>query len=1215
MSYKKGDACSFLLHYQVQKGSEFTHTSIVKPTGSFYIPSDKNNLFYSIYNKAVISNDDLYITEKHRDIGPIIIDLDFRFTKKDKLERQYDDNDIINIVQLYLKNIRLFIDIDKPFDIYVMQKPGPVIDKGIVKDGLHIVIPDIVTKPNIQYLIRKNILNDIHSILQNLELTNSYEDVIDEAVIERNNWQMYGSKKPNCERYKITKIFNVGNDNLLNESKILNDSDYVELLSIRNKYDYTPIKIEMLKDIESFDIEVFKKKKSKMDYTILQSSQNIKKNTYDNIDYVKKLTDILSIKRANKYNEWIRVGWCLRNIDYRLLDCWINFSQKSPKFVDGECEKVWNYMKDDGLGIGTLHMWAKQDNLEQYKDIIKKDLSNLILRSKNETHYDIASVIHYIYKYDYVCISIKQNLWYEFRNHRWVNCDSGFSLRSKVSTDICREYMNHAAIWSQKGANEDDEGEQQRCAEIAKKLNGISLKLKQTSFKDNIMKECRELFYVEKFEEKLDSRSALIGFENGVYDLETIEFREGRPEDYISFTTNINYIPYDINNSICTEINEFLSKVWRQDHIKEYVLLLLSSFLNGGIKEEKFHIWTGSGCFAKGTSVMMFNGQNKPIEDIKEGDKLMGDDSTPRTVQELFRGHSDMYKIKPVKGESYTVNGEHDLVVKAGNYFKVNKIDNQYIVSWVEYVDDDRVLVNVSRSVYTKEEAIIILAFAKSNKKTVQKDDVIKITVHQYIKLPKNIKYLLFTYRPDIVNFDKKIITLDPYLLGYWIGNDSKYDSSYNYNTADIEVIDYIKNLCKDDLLKDKHIPNDFKFNDKETRMNVLAGIVDSNGRYQFKTKQIEITLKSEKLIDDIIWLARSLGMSCYKSKIQKKCCYNGKIVTHFTTNLVGEIIYEIPVKIINVNTCTRNQLKLTFEIERVNDDNFYGFELDGNRRFLLDNFIVVKNSNGKSKTIDLFEQSFGDYCCKLPITLLTQKRAASNAATSELARTKGKRFACLQEPSEDEKLNVGLMKELTGGDKIMARLLYKEPIEFKPQFKMILTCNTLPNVPSDDGGTWRRIRVVEFLSKFCETPDPMKENEFAMDTELSDKFINWREYFMSLLIEYYKKYKITGIIEPEEVLKCTKEYQKNNDIFLEFIEEECERNEEEFVSYMDIFNSYKMWCKANNTIPLNAKKSVFIKAISKSLGRSCNILKIEGWKGWRFRGNNTNLFIDDLDK
>lgn len=267
MDYKKGDVCSFLLQYQVQKGSEFTHTSIVKPTGSFYIPFDKIDSFYTIYNTGVHNNDDLYITEKHRDVSPILIDLDFRFEKKIKLERQYTDDNILDIVKLYLKNIRKFIDINDTFDIYVMQKPSPVIDKGIVKDGLHIVIPTIVTKPNIQYLIRKNVLAECSDILKKIDLTNSYDDVIDEAVIEKNNWQMYGSKKPNCDRYKITKIFKVENDNELVEQIILNDSKYIELLSIRNKFDSIPIKIEMIKIIEQYDIDT--KKKNKLKWIIM----------------------------------------------------------------------------------------------------------------------------------------------------------------------------------------------------------------------------------------------------------------------------------------------------------------------------------------------------------------------------------------------------------------------------------------------------------------------------------------------------------------------------------------------------------------------------------------------------------------------------------------------------------------------------------------------------------------------------------------------------------------------------------------------------------------------------------------------------------------------------------------------------------------------------------------------------------------------------------
>ncbi len=1203
MEYRKGDLCTFLLKYQVEKWSEYTHTSIVKPTGSFYIPSDKLDDFYELYAKAVSNEDDLYVTEKHRDISPVLIDIDFRFEKDDEIPimRKYTNDDVFELVKLYANVIKDYIDISE-YDMYVMQKPCPVADKNAVKDGIHIVIPEIVTKPSLQFIIRKNVLTRCKSIFSNIDgLINSYDDIIDEAVIERNNWQMYGSKKPNCERYKITKIYKIKNEKeecLFKEKEIGNDSLYTTLLSIRNKYDSTPIKEEKKSEIDNFENEIQQKRlaalnRRKMNANgILQNSQNIKKNTYDNIEYVQNLVEILNPDRANKFNDWIRVGWCLRNIDHRLLDTWIEFSKKSPKFKDGECEKIWNYMKEDGLGIGTLHMWAKQDNLDKYKEIIKRDLTSLIFKSRNETHHDVANVVYFMYKHDYVCISIKHNQWYEFKNHRWVNCDSGFALRAKISTDVCKEYMNHASYWSQKGSVDDDETEQQRCAEIAKKLNGLALKLKQTAFKDNIMKECREMFYVDKFEEKLDSNPALIGFQNGVYDLNALEFREGRPEDYVSYTTGINYIPYDETSKSIKDVNDFFSKVFPKAHIRDYVLLLLSSFLNGAIREEKFHIWTGSGCFAKDTPIMMYDGTTKFVQDVVVDDVLMGDDSTPRNVKQLFRGVSDMYRIRPRKGEHFVVNGEHILVVKANKFHKVIKRKYLYEATWFEY-DSEKMVKCISQLYKTKVEALKVIESIKKQDTTVQENDIIKLSVHQYLNLDKKVKKNITLYRPDFVELNEQTVNIDPYLLGKWLGGDH----SFVDNTFKELLIQYgLSN-------QNKMIPSQFKINSKNIRLQILAGIIDVIGDYQKKNNEIHIIIKNEKLIDDIIWIARSLGMTCHKTQIKKL----------YRVIISGKNLHELPIKTLTKKPMKRpyspETLKVAFKVQRVEDGNFYGFELDGNHLFLKGegDFTVLSNSNGKSKTIDLFDQAFGEYCCKLPITLLTQKRAASNAATAELARTKGKRFACLQEPSEDEKLNVGLMKELTGGDKIMARSLFKEPIEFKPQFKMILTCNNLPNVPSDDGGTWRRIRVVEFTSKFCENPDPLKENEFAADTDLAEKFSIWREPFMSMLIEYYKGYIEKGITEPDEVLQCTKDYQKNNDIFLEFVETEFERSEEDLITYNDVLSSYKLWCKDNNVQPVSTKKKDFIKALSRILGRSIALNKVDAWKGWRFKRTETD--------
>ncbi len=120
---------------------------------------------------------------------------------------------------------------------------------------------------------------------------------------------------------------------------------------------------------------------------------------------------------------------------------------------------------------------------------------------------------------------------------------------------------------------------------------------------------------------------------------------------------------------------------------------------------------------------------------------------------------------------------------------------------------------------------------------------------------------------------------------------------------------------------------------------------------------------------------------------------------------------------------------------------------------------------NGKSKLLELIEFALGDYSCKMSHTVLTRKQGNSSNASPDIEQTKGKRLASIQETEQDDIINVGRMKELSGGDKIYARGLFKDPIQFKPQFKMILLCNELPKINADDNGTWRRIRVVKFVS------------------------------------------------------------------------------------------------------------------------------------------------------
>ena len=192
---------------------------------------------------------------------------------------------------------------------------------------------------------------------------------------------------------------------------------------------------------------------------------------------------------------------------------------------------------------------------------------------------------------------------------------------------------------------------------------------------------------------------------------------------------------------------------------------------------------------------------------------------------------------------------------------------------------------------------------------------------------------------------------------------------------------------------------------------------------------------------------------------------------------------------------------------------------------------------NGKSKLVDLAMKCMGEYACNLPVSLLTQKRKASGAANPEMARTRGRRFAVMQEPDINETLNVGEMKEITGNDVIQARGLYKEPFEFIPQFKLLMMCNDLPNIPSNDDGTWRRLEAVPFKSRFVR-PEQVDENQhkYLIDKELKHKLPEWKEVFMMILLKEWRQYDKHGIHIPEEVKERTNEYRNANDVVGQWI-------------------------------------------------------------------------------
>ena len=252
-----------------------------------------------------------------------------------------------------------------------MEKSTPVYDKDkkVMKDGLHIIFPYIVSAYEPLFYTRNEILKnkELENMFQELGFTNPYEDIVDEAVIKRNNWFMYGSCKPGKESYKITDVisYNVKDKILVSNGPEVEQSN-LQLVKLFSVFDFDSECICPIKQNTDFT-KVQKKIEDKK--TSSETRKKIMKNkTSEDLKVIQKLVTILSPKRADNYDDWIRLGWCLHNIDYSLCETWDSFSSQSDKYKEGACQKEWDAMENRGLRTRFFARWAKRDSPEEYKN-------------------------------------------------------------------------------------------------------------------------------------------------------------------------------------------------------------------------------------------------------------------------------------------------------------------------------------------------------------------------------------------------------------------------------------------------------------------------------------------------------------------------------------------------------------------------------------------------------------------------------------------------------------------------------------------------------------------------------------------------------------------------------------------------------------------------------------------------------------------------------
>jgi len=407
---------------------------------------------------------------------------------------------------------------------------------------------------------------------------------------------------------------------------------------------------------------------------------------------------------------------------------------------------------------------------------------------------------------------------------------------------------------------------------------------------------------------------------------------------------------------------------------------------------------TGSGkCLKFNTEILMFDGSIKKVQDIKVGDKLMGDDSTERNVLGLARGIEPMYKINLSDDDNFTCNESHILCLKCNikPFIKDNKNANRYEVYWFDYneIKIRNKTINYKNNI--KEKCLNEAKKLLDEKLLIQKHDF-NISINDFLKLPKYLQRNSLSYKVG-VEFPEKNIEIDPYIMGLWLGCGSakneeitcqdavilkflhkkiiEYDCYLQYrngctygfislkNYINKERENYIKTILnKYDLLNNKHIPDNYKINSRVNRLKLLAGLIDSNGYYCCKS--YEISEKNNMLANDILYLAKSLGFACNLKQVKKSCNYDNvkKESEYYRIIIFGDNLTEIPVlckrkKSNEERLINKSALEYYFKVEPQGNDYYYGFELDGNHKFILGNFVVTHNTLPAEFAIQYFKQ------------------------------------------------------------------------------------------------------------------------------------------------------------------------------------------------------------------------------------------------------------------
>lgn len=426
----------------------------------------------------------MHFMEKPSEVANIVkLDIDMRFNATEEeiktrtgLKRRYTDEFVELLVTTLKENIEKIIEIKESFNIYVQEKKSPrITHENTIKDGIHIMIPDLIVNNPALFYLRELIIEDtsFQEIVKEIDNISKIEDVIDKRIIFPNAWYIYGCGKPEDygDYYKITHIYKVVKKGETITLKKIGTSTKTMMDNIKMFSNFGKVhNVEYIIDEDELNSKygsdaIEKKPLLKKDrINILRhfglNQANFRNNSTLSDPEISAILNCLKKSRADDYQDWRRVGLSLYNMCHKNYNLWNTWSQISSKFNDDICFNVWytefSKFSRYNMGLHKLKDMARQDNPEEYRKIIninkQKFFKKWLLEHVKETHIkglsiDTLSKNIKDYIKDYSSFNIAcacpspGAIWYKFDKHKWTEDKAANKIYMLMTEDLKRELM------------------------------------------------------------------------------------------------------------------------------------------------------------------------------------------------------------------------------------------------------------------------------------------------------------------------------------------------------------------------------------------------------------------------------------------------------------------------------------------------------------------------------------------------------------------------------------------------------------------------------------------------------------------------------------------------------------------------------------------------------------------------------------------------------